>query len=138
MGRISWIVLAGALLAGGEANAQATVFEGARVITGDGAVIENGAFVVENGRFTQIGRRADVMAPASAPRIDLSGTGLMVPDTLTRWDTANGRYAGVSSFGMSGTNAHVVLGPAPDAAASTAGARSVAGFSPASAVMSLK
>ncbi len=35
-----------------------TVFEGARLITGDGsAPIENSAFVVENNQFTRVGRR---------------------------------------------------------------------------------
>ncbi|MFH9065060.1 SDR family NAD(P)-dependent oxidoreductase [Streptomyces coeruleorubidus] len=45
------------------------------------------------------------------PRIDLSGTEMSMPTELLDWDQAGGRYAGVSSFGMSGTNAHVVLGP---------------------------
>ncbi len=47
------------------------------------------------------------------PRIDLSGTGLRIPTALEPWPAGAGTYAGVSSFGMSGTNAHVVLG-APD------------------------
>ncbi len=47
------------------------------------------------------------------PRIDLDGTGITLPDTLTRWAPGEtGTCAGVSSFGMSGTNAHVILGPA--------------------------
>ena len=41
-----------------------TVFEGARLITGDGtAPIENSAFIVANNRFTQIGRRGQVAVP---------------------------------------------------------------------------
>ncbi|MEV0131628.1 SDR family NAD(P)-dependent oxidoreductase [Dactylosporangium sp. NPDC050688] len=60
------------------------------------------------------------------PRIDLSGTGIAVPAELTGWSPAAGRFAGVSAFGMSGTNAHVVLGPAPDAA--PAPATPVTGF----------
>jgi hypothetical protein len=32
-----------------------TVFEGARLITGDGNIVENSAFVVENNRFTSVG-----------------------------------------------------------------------------------
>ncbi|SNS68614.1 Acyl transferase domain-containing protein [Actinomadura meyerae] len=43
------------------------------------------------------------------PRIDLSGTGITVPSELTDWDPAAGRHAAVSSFGMSGTNAHIIL-----------------------------
>jgi acyl transferase domain-containing protein/acyl carrier protein len=48
------------------------------------------------------------------PRIDLTGTGITVPCELQDWPADGGRYAGVSSFGMSGTNAHVVLGAAPE------------------------
>ena len=52
----------------------ATLFEGARLITGDGgAAIENSAFLVENARFTRIGRRGEVTAPAGAARVDLTG-----------------------------------------------------------------
>ena len=51
-----------------------TVFEGARVIVGDGrAPIENAAFVVQGGRFTQVGRAGDVKVPAGAARVSLSG-----------------------------------------------------------------
>jgi imidazolonepropionase-like amidohydrolase len=51
-----------------------TVFEGARLIVGDGgAPIEDGAFVVENNRFTQVARRGQVSVPAGATRIDLTG-----------------------------------------------------------------
>jgi imidazolonepropionase-like amidohydrolase len=79
----SYLVFAAALaLAAGSASevrsqAAATVYEGARIITGDGAVIENGAFLVENGRFTAVGRRADIQAPAGATRVDLGGKTVM-------------------------------------------------------------
>jgi imidazolonepropionase-like amidohydrolase len=73
---------AGLILAmAGAAAAQAptvTVFEGARLITGDGsAPIENSAFVVTNDRFTQIGRRGEVQVPAGARRVDISGKTVM-------------------------------------------------------------
>jgi imidazolonepropionase-like amidohydrolase len=56
------------------ASAQTIVFEGARLITGDGGTpIEDSAIVVENGRIAQVGRRAQVTAPAGATRVDLSG-----------------------------------------------------------------
>jgi imidazolonepropionase-like amidohydrolase len=55
-----------------------TMFEGARLLTGDGsAPIEDAAFVVENNRFTQIGRRGQVTVPAGAARVDLSGKTVM-------------------------------------------------------------
>jgi imidazolonepropionase-like amidohydrolase len=56
----------------------AVVFEGARVITGDGsAPIEDAAFIVENSRITAVGRRGDVAVPNGAAHIDLSGKTVM-------------------------------------------------------------
>ena len=49
-----------------------TVYSGARLLTGDGSVIENAVFAVENGRFTRVGRD-DGTLPAGATRIDLAG-----------------------------------------------------------------
>jgi imidazolonepropionase-like amidohydrolase len=54
--------------------ATATLFEGARLIAGDGAApIENSAFLVEGRTFTRVGRRGDVRAPAGVARVDLTG-----------------------------------------------------------------
>ena len=54
------------------------VYEGARLITGDGgAPIDIGAFLVKNGRLYAIGPRADVKAPAGAARVDLTGKTVM-------------------------------------------------------------
>ncbi|MEZ5286504.1 MAG: type I polyketide synthase [Vicinamibacterales bacterium] len=48
------------------------------------------------------------------PHIDLRGTRLVVPTSATPWPSADQpRCAGVSSFGVGGTNAHVVLEEAP-------------------------
>jgi imidazolonepropionase-like amidohydrolase len=56
----------------------ATVFEGARLITSDGrAPIEDSAFVVENSRVTEVGRRGQVKVPAGAARVDLTGKTVM-------------------------------------------------------------
>jgi len=55
------------------AAAGPTLFEGARLIVGDGRVIERSAFVVDNGRFTGVGQQDTVTAPAGASRVDLSG-----------------------------------------------------------------
>src|SRR5262245_13395375 len=63
-----------------------TVFEGARLIVGDGrAPVENAAFVVSGGRFTQVGRAADIKAPAGAARVNLAGKTVMpaIHDTHT-------------------------------------------------------
>ena len=55
-----------------------TVFEGARVIVGDGSdPIENAVFVVDEDHFTVVGEAGDVDAPAGAIRIDLSGRTVM-------------------------------------------------------------
>src|SRR5260221_5576688 len=60
------------------AATRVTVFEGARLITGDGgAPIENSAFIVENNQFTRVGTRGEVQAPAGALRVDLSGKTVM-------------------------------------------------------------
>jgi len=51
-----------------------TVFEGARLITGDGtAPIADSAFVVENGHFTAVGRKGKLKVPANAAHVDLTG-----------------------------------------------------------------
>jgi acyl transferase domain-containing protein len=60
------------------------------------------------------------------PRIDLSGTGMRVPTGTVTWGADAGAYAAVSSFGMSGTNAHAVLSAAP--AQQTPSVPDVAGF----------
>ncbi|MPZ79311.1 MAG: SDR family oxidoreductase [Actinophytocola sp.] len=50
------------------------------------------------------------------PAIDFADTPFYVTTTLTKWDTdGTPRTAGVSSFGIGGTNAHVVLQEAPEA-----------------------
>jgi imidazolonepropionase-like amidohydrolase len=56
------------------AQTAVTVFEGARVIVGDGrAPIENATIVVDGARITQVGRAAEVKAPAGAARVSLAG-----------------------------------------------------------------
>jgi hypothetical protein len=58
--------------------AAATLFEGARLIVGDGsAPIADSAFLVENGRFTAVGRKGQIKAPAGAARVDLTGKTVM-------------------------------------------------------------
>ena len=58
--------------------AAVTVFEGARLITGDGsAAVADSAFIVENGRFTEVGRKGQLKIPAGAARVDLTGKTVM-------------------------------------------------------------
>ena len=56
------------------APGQAVLYEGARLITGDGsAPIESSAFLVQGSRFVRVGRKGEVQAPAGAARVDLTG-----------------------------------------------------------------
>jgi len=86
---VGFVVAAGAVYIGAlyigigrpvEVLAQTTdtvLYEGARVIVGDGsAAIENAAILVENGKFTTIGQRGQLQAPA-ATRVDLTGKTVM-------------------------------------------------------------
>jgi imidazolonepropionase-like amidohydrolase len=68
--------IAVAFLAATACAQQAVVYEGARLIIGDGsAPIENGTFVVQNGHITAMGRA--IKAPAGATRVNLAGKTVM-------------------------------------------------------------
>lgn len=73
-------------LAQAPAATQVTVFEGARLIVGDGrAPIENATFIVNGTRFDQIGPTGQVRVPAGADRVNLTGKTVMpaIVDTHT-------------------------------------------------------
>jgi imidazolonepropionase-like amidohydrolase len=53
------------------------VFEGARLITGDGAVIDDGSLVIADGRVVATGARGQVTVPAGATRADVTGKTIM-------------------------------------------------------------
>jgi imidazolonepropionase-like amidohydrolase len=55
----------------------ATAYEGARLVVGDGRVIENSTLVVEGERIAQAGRAADVRVPDGAMRVNLAGKTVM-------------------------------------------------------------
>jgi len=55
----------------------ATAYEGARLIVGDGRVIENATLVVEGTRIAQAGAAASVRVPAGATRVNLAGKTVM-------------------------------------------------------------
>ena len=60
------------------ASEAVTVFEGARLIVGDGSPpIEDAAFVVEGDRFVQIGRSGELQIAADAVTVDLTGKTVM-------------------------------------------------------------
>jgi imidazolonepropionase-like amidohydrolase len=61
------------------------VFEGARLLVGDGQTIESATFSVVDGRFAAVGVTGEVEVPAGATRVDLSGRTVMpaIIDTHT-------------------------------------------------------
>jgi len=66
-----WLLAAGAI---SPARGDTTLFEGARLITGDGgAPIENSAFIMDGDHFTAVGRRGELSLPPGAVRVDLAG-----------------------------------------------------------------
>ena len=72
---IGWSLLE---TAAAQQRATVTVFEGARLIAGDGgAPITDAAFIVENGHFTAVGRKGQIKVPAGAARVDLTGKTVM-------------------------------------------------------------
>ncbi|MBI3399873.1 MAG: amidohydrolase family protein [Acidobacteria bacterium] len=87
MRRMSWLTcglsltiasMAAVAYAQSRGAAGAVLYSGARLIIGDSsAPLENGAFVVVNGRITAIGRSGAVTAPAGATRVDLAGKTVM-------------------------------------------------------------
>lgn len=75
------IALLVAACAGPDADMQegavVTVFEGARLLTGEGEVIEDAVFVVSDDEFTSVGAAGDVTIPDGASRVDLAGKTVM-------------------------------------------------------------
>jgi imidazolonepropionase-like amidohydrolase len=52
----------------------AVLYEGARLITGDGSSpIERSAFLVEHGRFTHVGQQGEIEPPAGTVTVSLTG-----------------------------------------------------------------
>lgn len=98
-----------------------TVFEGARLIVGDGsAPIENGALVVEGARIVQAGPAGAVRAPAGARRVSLAGKTVMpaiidthvhlgkTPEALTR-DLRQRAYFGIGAAMSLGGDPYEIL-----------------------------
>jgi imidazolonepropionase-like amidohydrolase len=100
-------VAALSIVAGAQAPA-ITVFENARVIVGNGTVIDNAALVVSGARITQIAPAANVTAPGGAPRVSLAGKTVMpaIVDThvhlSTTRDAVEQDLRRRASYGISG------------------------------------
>ena len=104
-----------------QAQTGATLFEGARLITGDGsAPIENGALLMEGAKITRIGKAGEIQAPAGATRVNLAGKTVMptlidthahlsnLRDPLIR-DLKRRGYYGVGAVMSLGTDPYNVL-----------------------------
>src|SRR5687767_2646233 len=72
---VSFLVAIAAITA--VAQSKVTVFEGARVIVGDGKTIDNATIVVQGDRITQVGPGTSVKAPAGAARVSVTGKTVM-------------------------------------------------------------
>ena len=73
------------------AQPSAVLFEGARLIAGDlSEPLEDAAFVVEDGRFTEVGPRGQVSLPAGGLRVDLRGKTVMPAIIDTHKHLTNG------------------------------------------------
>ena len=73
-GLIYAAALALALAAASGQAGGSTVFDGARLIAGDGtAPIDRSAILVENGSIVRVGRQGGIAVPRSAQRVDLTG-----------------------------------------------------------------
>jgi imidazolonepropionase-like amidohydrolase len=98
----------------------ATAYEGARLIVGDGRVIENATLVVEGAKIAQAGAAASVQVPAGATRVNLAGKTVMPMmidthvhlnterDALIR-DLKQRAYYGVSAALSLGTDGYELL-----------------------------
>jgi imidazolonepropionase-like amidohydrolase len=123
MGRAAAVVIAVVVLGvvARPAFAQSvTAYENARVIVGDGRVIENATVVVDGAKIARVGAAADVRVPAGASRVNLTGKTVMpmvidthvhlspARDALVR-DLKLRAYHGVSAVLSLGTDKHDVL-----------------------------
>lgn len=106
----------------------AVLFEGARLIIGDGrAPVEDGAFVVQNGRISALGRRGAVKAPQGAARVDLTGKTVM-PEMVNVHVHIG--YEGYTSWGAENYTPQNVLDHLQRAAFYGVGATQSVGSSP--------
>jgi imidazolonepropionase-like amidohydrolase len=66
----AWLLVGTGSAVNGQ-SAAITVFEGGRLINGDGSVVENAAFAVQGNRIVAVGRAADM--PLGGARVDITG-----------------------------------------------------------------
>jgi imidazolonepropionase-like amidohydrolase len=118
------------------AQGGAVVYDGARVIVGDGsAPIEDGVLVVQGGRITAVGPRARVKAPAGATHVGLAGKTVM--PTLVNVHVHIG-YEGYTSYGAQNYTPQNVLDHLQREAFYGVGATQSVGSSPTDASIQFK
>jgi len=102
------VVLIAVMVASAYAQSRtAVVYQGARLIVGDGsAAVESGDFVVQNGRITALGAKGAVKVPTGAARVDLTGKTVM--PTMINVHVHIG-YEGYTSWGAENYSAQNVL-----------------------------
>ena len=90
-----FVALALAALAAIALHAQSavTIFDGGRVIVGDGKVIENASFLMQDARITQVGPASLIKGPAGAKRVSLAGKTVMPAIVDTHVHTSTTRDA---------------------------------------------
>ena len=75
-----------------QSTSNITVFEGARLITGDGSEpIEDSVFIVLDDRITHVGHRGILAVPSGATHVDLSGKTVMPTIVDAHKHTSNDR-----------------------------------------------
>ena len=74
----------------GQAPRNIVVYEGARLIIGNGSVIENGMFTVSDNEITAVGEIGAYSVPEAATRVNLAGMTVMpaIVDAHTHMTTS--------------------------------------------------
>jgi imidazolonepropionase-like amidohydrolase len=115
---------------------KAAVFEGARLIVGDGsAPIEDGLFIVRSGRIVAVGRKGSVRVPPGAARVNLTGKTVM--PAMINVHVHIG-YEGYTSWGSENYTAQNVLDHLEREAFYGVGATQSVGSSPTDASIQFK
>jgi imidazolonepropionase-like amidohydrolase len=97
-----------------------TVYDGARLIVGDGSVIDNATLLVAGDKIWRVGRAGDVQVPPQVERVNLAGKTVMPMIVDTHVHLSTGRdalvrdlrrraYYGVSAAMSLGTDGYELL-----------------------------